>query len=89
MYRRTGPGPDIVEYGIDSLILAIQLPVWILSGFGTPVLIAAMVFLWAFTWTPLFFPRTKQWIGHAYLTLIPIWILYAFGWACAHVPIVH
>lgn len=89
LYRRAGPGPDIVEYTIDSLILAIQLPVCILSGFGMPIVLVASVLLWAFTLAPLFCPRTRQWIGRAYLTLIPIWILYALGWAWAHLGAVH
>ncbi|MDP6522805.1 MAG: hypothetical protein QGH15_01165 [Kiritimatiellia bacterium] len=86
MYRRMGPGPGLVEYVLDSCLLAIRLPgIWLAMFIPFPqVEIALCIIIWGFTLWPLFRPRTKTWIGRAYLTFFTIWPLYAFGWIVSH-----
>jgi hypothetical protein len=91
MYRRRGPGPDWIEYGIDSVVWAVKMPVLWLTAFIPSHVVGVIltVAIWMFALWPLFRPQTKQWIGRAYLVLIPIWIMYVIGWLFAHMGAVH
>ena len=77
-----GTSIGLARYGVDSLILAVQLPATFLhlSFQGRVPGIVAISVVWALALWPVLFAGRRWGLILSYLTLIPLWLSYWFGW---------
>jgi hypothetical protein len=78
----SGTSIGLVKYGMDSIILAFQLPAaffHLLFHERVPPLVTISV-VWALALWPLLFSIRRWGLVLSYLTLIPLWLSYLFGW---------
>ena len=82
-YRRPGGTTiGLWEYGVDSLLLALQLPAFLphmFVGRLVPGLVTIGV-VWALALAPLPFSRRPRALKLSYVTLGFLWLSYSFGW---------
>lgn len=77
-----GTSIGLWQYGLDSLILAFQLPatlLYMLCQDHLPVLVASLM-VWAMALWPLLFVKQRWGYILSYITLIPLWLSYSLGW---------